>query len=119
VRLKKERLSPQRLLRTAARTAHRWERLLEVMPGDLTRMFEAGSKGELKVPLDVNGIDNPVNRLAMALIGSAAILGASNMLSRRVHPMVGKVSVPGAIAGVASIVIARQVMRGVHRAGGM
>ena len=119
VRLKKERLSPQRLLRTAARTAHRWERLLEVMPGDLTRMFEAGSKGELKVPLDVNGIDKPVNRLAMALIGSAAILGASNMLSRRVHPMVGKVSVPGAIAGVASIVIARQVMRGVHRAGGM
>lgn len=119
IRLKKERMSPQLLLRTAARTAHRWERLLEVMPGDLTRMFEAGSEGQLRVPLDVSGIDRPVNRLAMALIGSAAILGSSTMMSRRVQPVIGRISIPGAAAGVMSIIITRQIIRGVHRSGGL
>lgn len=117
--LRQERMSPKRLLRSVTRTAHRWERLLDVLPGDLTRLFEAGSQGELKVPLEVNGLDRPVNRLAYALVASAAISGATTLLGRRTQPTVRDVSVPGVIATAASAFLAIEVVRGVRRSGGL
>ena len=117
--LEAERLSPKRFLRTLTRGAHRWERLLDVVPGDLTRMFEAGSRGKLQVPLKVQGIDRPVNRLAYALMASAAINGASHMLSRRAQPSVGRWSVPGMVGAAAAGYLTIEVVRSARRSGGL
>ena len=114
-----ERMSPKRLLRAATRSMHRWERLIDVVPGDLTRLFEAGSRGELELPLNVQGIDRPVNRLAYALVASAAINGASHMLSRRAAPTVGRWSVPGMVGAAASVYLTVEVVRSARRSGGL
>ena len=84
--LRRERLSPKRLRRSATRRAHRWEHLLDVLPDDLARLLEASSRSELKVPLVVEGLDRPVNRLAYALVTAATIQGSSQLLARRHGP---------------------------------
>jgi hypothetical protein len=112
-------MSPKRLLRKALSTAHRWEHLVEVLPGDLTRLLEATSRGELKVPLTINGIDRPVNRLAYALVATATINGTAQMLSRKAGPTVGRVSVPGLIGTAASAYLGYHVIRSIHKAGGL
>lgn len=117
--MRMERMSPKRLLREMTRTAHRWEHLISVLPGDLTRMFEAGSRGELKVPLVVQGLDKPVNRLAFALMASATISGATTLLSRRTEPTVGRVSIPGLVGAAASTYLSIEVIRAARRAGGL
>lgn len=117
--IQKERMSPKRIMRKALGTAHRWEHLLEVLPGDLTRLLEATSRGELKVPLTIGGIDRPVNRLAYALVATATINGTAQMLSRKAGPTVGRVSVPGLVGTAASAYLGYHVIRAIHKAGGL
>ncbi len=117
--IQKERMSPKRMMRKALGTAHRWEHLLEVLPGDLTRLLEATSRGELKVPLTISGIDRPVNRLAYALVATATINGTAQMLSRKAGPTVGRVSVPGLVGTAASAYLGYHVIRAIHKAGGL
>jgi ubiquinone biosynthesis protein len=117
--IQKERMSPKRMMRKALSTAHRWEHLIEVLPGDLTRLLEATSRGELKVPLTIGGIDRPVNRLAYALVATATINGTAQMLSRKAGPTVGRVSVPGLIGTAASAYLGYHVIRAIHKAGGL
>ena len=117
--IQQERMSPKRLMRKALSTAHRWEHLIEVLPGDLTRLLEATSRGELKVPLTISGIDRPVNRLAYALVATATINGTAQMLSRKAGPTVGRVSVPGLVGSAASAYLGYHVIRAIRRAGGL
>lgn len=117
--MRMERLSPKRLLREVTRTAHRWEHLISVLPGDLTRMFEAGSRGDLKVPLVVQGLDKPINRLAYALMATATISGATSLLSRRTAPTVGRVSIPGLVGAAASTYLSLEVIRAARKSGGL
>jgi ubiquinone biosynthesis protein len=118
-RLRRERLSPQRLWRSATRRAHRWEYLLDVLPGDLARIVEAGSRSELKVPLAVEGLDRPINRLAYALVTAATIQGTTALLARGTAPTFRSTSVPGLVGTGVSAYLAVHVLRGIRRSGGM
>ena len=118
-RLRSERLSPHRLWRSATRRAHRWEHLLDVLPGDLARIVEAGSRSELKVPLAVEGLDRPINRMAYALVTAATIQGASSLLSRGTAPTYREVSVPGLVGTGVSAYLAVHILRSIRRSGGV
>lgn len=117
--LRTERMSPRRLWRSATRRAHRWEYLLDVLPGDLARIVEAGSRSELKVPLAVEGLDRPINRLAYALVTAATIQGTTSLLARGVAPTYRSTSVPGLIGTGVSAYLAVHVLRGIRRSGGV
>jgi ubiquinone biosynthesis protein len=117
--LREERLSPKRIARDAMRTARRWEHLIEVLPADLTRLLEASSRGEMKIPLSVNGLDRPVNRLAYALIATATINGAAQLLARRAEPTVGRVSIPGLVSTATAAYLGVHVVRSIRKAGGL
>lgn len=116
--LRRERLSPKRLWRSATRKAHRWEHLLDVLPTDLARLLEAGSRSELKVPLVVEGIDRPVNRLAYALVTAATIQGSSQLLARGTGPTYKETSLPGLVGTGVSAYLAVRILRSIHRSGG-
>lgn len=116
--LSRERLSPKRLWRSATRRAHRWEHLLEVLPSDLARLLEAGSRSELKVPLVVEGVDRPVNRLAYALVTAATIQGSSQLLARRAGPTYRDTSLPGLVGTGVSAYLAVKILRSIHKSGG-
>ena len=117
--LRRERLSPKRLWRSATRRAHRWEHLLDVLPDDLARLLEASSRSELKVPLVVEGLDRPVNRLAYALVTAATIQGSSQLLARGTAPTYRETSVPGLVGTGVATYLAVQVLRSIRRAGGV
>ncbi|MCB0914701.1 MAG: AarF/ABC1/UbiB kinase family protein [Actinobacteria bacterium] len=118
-RLRSERLSPRRLWRSATRRAHRWEHLLDVLPGDLARIVEAGSRSELKVPLAVEGLDRPINRMAYALVTAATIQGATSLLARGTAPTYREVSVPGLVGTGVSAYLAVHILRSIRRSGGV
>mgnify|MGYP003585667490 CR=1 FL=1 len=117
-KLRRERLSPKRLWRSATSRAHRWEHLLEVLPTDLARLLEAGSRSELKVPLVVEGVDRPVNRLAYALVTAATIQGSSQLLARGTGPTYRDASLPGLVGTGVSAYLAIRILRSIHRSGG-
>jgi len=117
--LRRERLSPKRLWRSATRRAHRWEHLIDVLPDDLTRLLEASSRSELKVPLVVEGLDRPVNRLAYALVTAATIQGSSQLLARGTAPTYRATSIPGLVGTGVSAYLAVQILRSIRRAGGV
>jgi hypothetical protein len=55
------------------------------------------------VPLDVQGLDRPVNRLALALVAAATIQGSSSLWAQRTAPTYRSMSIPGLVgAGVAT-----------------
>ncbi len=118
-KLRSERLSPKRLWRSATRRAHRWEYLLDVLPGDLARIVEAGSRSELKVPLAVEGLDRPINRMAYALVTAATIQGATSLLARGTAPTYREVSMPGLVGTGVSAYLAIHVLRSIRRSGGV
>ncbi len=117
--LRSERLSPKRLWRSATRRAHRWEHLLDVLPDDLSRLLEASSRSELKVPLVVEGLDRPVNRLAYALVTAATIQGSSQLLARGAGPTYRDTSIAGLVGSGVSAYLAVQILRSIRRAGGV
>ncbi len=117
--LRRERLSPKRLWRSATRRAHRWEHLIDVLPDDLARLLEASSRSELKVPLVVEGLDRPVNRLAYALVTAATIQGSSQLLARGTAPTYKETSIPGLVGTGVATYLAVQILRSIRRAGGV
>lgn len=117
--LRTERMSPRRLWRSATRRAHRWEHLLDVLPDDLARIVEASSRSELKVPLAVEGLDRPINRMAYALVTAATIQGATSLLARGTAPTYRDVSVPGLVGTGVSTYLAFQILRSIRRSGGV
>ena len=91
----------------------------DVLPDDLARLLEASSRSELKVPLVVEGLDRPVNRLAYALVTAATIQGSSQLLARGTAPTYKETSIPGLVGTGVATYLAVQILRSIRRAGGV
>ena len=91
----KQRVSPERMMRRARRTAHDWDRLVQKVPQDLTAILEAVRLGELDVPLRLDTLDRNVNRLVYGMLAAALFSGASNLWARQTPPLTkGGMSIP-------------------------
>lgn len=114
-----KRFSPERILREVRRTARDYERLIETFPNEVTAILEGIRTGQIEVPLNLRGLDRNVNRLVYATISAALFLGSSRMWAAKVPPLVGEVSVPGAVGTIAATAFASRLLRSSKRAGGI
>ena len=71
------------------------------------------------MPLVVEGLDRPVNRLAYALVTAATIQGSSQLLARGAGPTYRATSIPGLVGTGVSAYLAVQILRSIRRAGGV
>ncbi|WP_088288248.1 AarF/ABC1/UbiB kinase family protein [Kineosporia sp. A_224] len=109
------RFDPKRLAHHMARTAREWEHFFSDLPGDLASVLEQLKTGRLGVDLRVHDADGAADRLVDGLLASASVLAAGQLVSRRVGPMLGGISVPGLLAAGVGVLTWRRLTT--HRAG--
>ena len=116
-RIVRRRLSPLRLARKMRRMYRDWDRLLGRLPRDLRDILERFTDGTLTVHLDHRHLDPIINRLVHGIIGAALFLGSSELWSRQAPPIIGGVSVFGALGYVASLYLIWRLLRAVRKSG--
>jgi ubiquinone biosynthesis protein len=109
----KRRLSPVRVWRHVRHGARAWERLLHALPGDLNDMLASMRAGTLSVHVDHRRLDPVVNRLVLGLLTSSLLLGSSLLWSLQAEPVVGGVSLFGAIGYAAACLMGVRLFRDV------
>lgn len=116
-RILRRRMSPMRLAKKARRMYRDWDRLLGRLPRDLRDLLERFSDGTLTVHLDHRHLDPIVNRLVIGVIAAAVFLGSTELWSRQAPPLLGGVSVFGAIGYLFSVFIIWKLFRAIRKSG--
>ena len=110
----RRRLAPKRVWLQVRRGARAWERLLRALPGDINDMLESMRAGTLSVHLDHRRLDPVVNRLVLGLLTSSLLLGSSLLWSLQAEPVVGGVSMFGAIGFAAACIMGLSLLRDIR-----
>ena len=110
----RRRFAPKRAWLQVQRGARAWERLLRSVPSDLNDMLASMRAGTLSVHLDHRRLDPVVNRLVLGLLTSSLLLGSSLLWSLQAEPVVGGVSLFGAIGYAAACVMGLSLFRDIR-----
>jgi ubiquinone biosynthesis protein len=116
-RILRRRMSPVRIAKKARRMYRDWDRLLGRLPRDLRDLLERFSDGTLTVHLDHRHLDPVVNRLVLGIIAASIFLGSSQLWSSQAPPLLGGVSVFGALGYATAIYLTWRVLRAVKKSG--
>ena len=104
----RRRLSLRETVRRLRRTQRDWRRLLEAVPRDGTEILRGLRLGRFELHLEHRRLEATVNRLVQGIVGAALFVGSAMLLSSRVPPCVGDLSIPGALgAALALLLFAR------------
>lgn len=114
-----KRLDPERLMRKAQRSARDWGRLADAFPMEITSILEGIRAGQIDVPLRLQHLDRNVNRLVYAVITAALFQGSTRLWQAQTPPLVGNVSIPGAVGTVVAGGFALRLLAAAKRAGGI
>jgi ubiquinone biosynthesis protein len=107
----RRRFAPKRIWMQVQRGARAWERLLGALPGDLADMIASMRAGTISVHLEHRRLDPVVNRLVLGLLTSSLLLGSSLLWSLHAEPIVGGVSLFGALGYAAASAMALSLLR--------
>jgi ubiquinone biosynthesis protein len=108
------RFAPGRVWLHVQRGARTWERLLRALPNDLNNMLAGLRAGTLSVHLDHRRLDPVVNRLVLGLLTSSLVLGSSLLWSLQAQPVIGGVSLFGAIGYAAACLMGLILVRDIR-----
>jgi len=111
----RQRFAPRRLRLQMERGAREWERLARALPRDLNDMLQRMRAGTLSVHLDHRRLDPVVNRLVLGLLTASLLLGSSLLWSMHAEPLVGGVSLVGAIGYVLAFIMGLGLFRTMRR----
>lgn len=114
-----KRFAPERLIRQARRTERDWHRLADTFPVEVTSILQGIRAGQIEVPLRLEHLDRNVNRLVYAIIAAALYQGSTRLWEARTPPVIGGVSVPGAVGTLTAASVAYRLLRSARRAGGI
>jgi ubiquinone biosynthesis protein len=109
----RRRLAPARVWQHVQRGVRSWEHLLRALPSDLNDMLGSMRAGTLSVHLDHRRLDPVVNRLVLGLLTSSLLLGSSLLWSLHAEPIVGGVSLFGAIGYAAACFLGLGLLRNI------
>ncbi len=113
----RDKFSPKRLLKRMESRYQDWDRLLEILPRDVSDILHRLKKGSFDVHLNHRRLETTINRLVLCILAAALFLGSSLMLSQNVRPLLWDVSVPGAVGSAAAVWLGYRVIRAIKRMG--
>lgn len=111
------RLSPTRVMRRARRTYRDWDRLITLLPREVTDLLARFRDGTLTVHLDHRHLDPIINRLVLGVLTAAIFLGSSQLWSSEARPLLFGVSVFGALGYLLSLFLGWRLLRAIRRSG--
>ncbi len=111
----RRRFAPRSLRRRLQRSAREWDRLLRSIPADLNDVLQRARGGTLSVHLEHRRLDAVVNRLVLGLLTSSLLLGSTLLWSMHAKPLLGSVSVLGAVGYAIALIMGLRLLRAVSR----
>lgn len=117
VKIIRNRMAPDRLLKKAKRNILDWNRLIETAPRDLTDILSQIKRGKFDVNLEHRKLDSVANRLVMGILSAALFVGSALILSFKVPPLVKHVSVFGALGCMGAVFMGFLLVREIQRSG--
>jgi len=115
-RTMRRRLSPRRLLGRVRRAGREWDRLLEVLPGDLRHVLERMRADSFRVRLDHRHLDASVNRLTLGIVVAALVLAATTLWTSSAPPRLYGMSLLGLFAYGLAVVLGLRLLRAMRSA---
>ena len=106
-----ERFDPRRLGRHASRTFRGWDRLAASLPGDIGEIVQQIRAGKLGVDFRFHDSDGAVDHLVDGLVAAASVLASAQLISRRIGPTFGSISVPGVVAAGVGVLTWQRLVR--------
>ncbi len=113
------RYSSARMLRGALHVYRDWKRLVTNMPRVLDEILGDITQGNLRVQLQIGGLDKVVNRIVYGLVTTATILASAMLWSANVPPRLFDVSIIGILGTLLGILLAMRLLYAIHRSGGV
>lgn len=109
------RFVPQQFLRKLRRSYRDWHRLLIALPGDLSDVLRRFRNGSLEIHHEHRRLETTINHLVVGILAAALFLGSANLLSHSVPPLIGGVSVIGALGLSASVFLGIRLLLIIRR----
>ena len=115
----RRRFSPKRILSRLQRGYRDWERLVEALPRDLGNVLGRVRDGTFTVHLDHRHFDPVINRVVLGVMTSALFVGSSMLWSTKAAPVLGGVSVFGALGYAVSMALGWRLLRAIKKSGNL
>lgn len=113
----RRRFAPQKLLARLRRSAANWDRFLDSLPRNLGDVLERFRSGTFDIHLHHRHLEPTINRLVMGLLTASLFLGSSLLWSLKAPPVLGGVSVFGAIGYLLAVWWGWRLFRAIRRSG--
>ena len=111
------KFSPERLLNRLKHSYRDWERLLNMLPYELTEILSRVRDGKFNVYLEHRRLDPIFNRLVYGILTAALFVGSSLILKQNIPPTIKGVSVFGAAGCLAALVLGFNLLRAIKKSG--
>ncbi len=111
------KFSPERLINRLKHSYRDWERLLNMLPYELTEILSRVRDGKFTIYLDHRRLDAIVNRLVYGLLTAALFVGSSLIVKQQIPPTFKEVSVFGAAGCLTALVLGFNLLRAIKKSG--
>jgi ubiquinone biosynthesis protein len=111
----REQYSPQRILRKIRRAYSDWDQLFTIFPGDFADVLDRIKRGRFEVRLDHRRLQASIQLLVEGILTASLFLGSSLLLSFKVSPTLGEVSVMGLVGLLTSVFLGVRLFRATKR----
>ena len=113
----KRRFSPKKLLHRTQRKFRDWDRLIDMLPRDLADILDRVKRGTFDVHLEHRRLESTINRLVLGILTAALFIGSSQLWSRNAPPLLGGVSVFGALGYAAAAFLTYRLLVAIKKSG--
>jgi ubiquinone biosynthesis protein len=111
VKVLKNRFSLDRVLRKIYRAYRDWDRLIDILPRDVTEILRRVRNGTFETRHSHQRLETTLHRLTLGIMNSAFFLGSSLLLAYKVPPAPGDLSLIGALGFIMSMYFGYRMLR--------
>jgi len=116
VKVFKHRMSLDRWMRRLYRAYRDWDRLIDMLPRDLSEILRRVRNGTFELRHEHHRLEATVNRLVMGILSAAFFVGSSMLYAAKAPPVIEDISIIGTIGYILSLIFAVRLIRLINKA---
>ena len=109
------RYSPEKLLQQAKHTYRDWDRVLKILPREMFEILIRIREGRFDVSIEHRRLEKVVKWLVHGILSAALFLGGSMIFSQEIGPLVGGISVIGAVASILGLLLGYRLIHAMKK----
>lgn len=109
------RYSPEKLIQQAKHTYRDWDRVLKILPREMFEILIRIREGRFDVSIEHRRLEKVVKWLVHGILSAALFLGGSMIFSQEIGPLVGGISVIGAVASILGLLLGYRLIHAMKK----